>query len=154
MLPARSRRSPASVVSPRRLGRIAGLLVALALGFPIVAAGQSPAPNSIPPIPTPNDPPTTTSAPHPMMPWSPYAGPDVGEPVRAIPVPPQQITIDVLVPAPASLPSRTEPRVVEIPGYFVTETTTGYVFPERWTLDRLNVGVYQWRKLPAEFRKK
>ena len=133
--------------------RIAGLLVGLALVLPAAAGGQGP-PNSVPPVPTPNNPPTNTSAPHPAMPWSPYGRPEVGEPIRSIPVPPQPVTIEVLAPAPESQPSRMQRQVVEIPGYVVTETTTGYLVPERWTLDHVNVGVYQWRKLPAEFRKK
>ena len=52
------------------------------------------------------------------------------------------------------VPAPTREQVVEIPGYYVTETTTGYWYPERWTLQQLGVGVYQWVKLPAEFRRK
>jgi hypothetical protein len=131
------------------------VLLGLTLALPAVALGQqSLPPNSAPPIPTPNNPPTNTSAPHPAMPWWPYAALDTGEPIGYIPVPPQQVTVEVLAPTPESLPARMDQQIVEIPGYLVTETTKGYLLPERWTLDHLNLGVYQWRRLPAEFRKK
>jgi hypothetical protein len=55
--------------------------------------------------------------------------------------------------AEAGVPAQTRGQVVEIPGYYITETTTGYWYPERWTLEQVN-GVYQWVKLPAEFRRK
>jgi hypothetical protein len=41
-----------------------------------------------------------------------------------------------------------------VPGYVVTQTTLGYDYPERWTLEQPSVGVYQWRLLPAEFRRR
>jgi hypothetical protein len=52
------------------------------------------------------------------------------------------------------VPAQTREQIVEIPGYYVTETTTGYWYPERWTLQQVNVGVYRWVKLPGEFRRK
>src|SRR5436189_186477 len=97
-----------------------------------------------------------------------------GTVIQYIPVPPQQVVIQVPVPLPAgapaqaqeppgvpaqsrgeerSAPAQTQEQTVEIPGYYVAETTTGYWYPERWTLQQQN-GVYQWVKLPAEFRKK
>ena len=54
----------------------------------------------------------------------------------------------------ASGTEQTQKQVQEIPGYVIAETTTGYYYPERWTLQQLNVGVYQWVQLPAEFRRK
>ena len=50
--------------------------------------------------------------------------------------------------------SRLEPQVVTIPGYVLAETTNGYLYPQRWTLEQLNVGVYQWRLRPQEFQLK
>ena len=73
---------------------------------------------------------------------------------QGIPVAPQNVTLDVAVPGGAGAPPQTRRQVVKIPGYYVTETTTGYYYPERWTIDQLNVGVYQWRRLPAQFRRK
>lgn len=92
--------------------------------------------------------------PHPAMPWSPTMQSAYGTVVRYIPVGPQRVSLDVAVSSPAGVPSQTQRQVVEIPGYYVTETTTGYYYPERWTIDQLNVGVYQWRKLAPEFRRK
>jgi len=64
------------------------------------------------------------------------------------------VSITLYVPVPDGIPPQTRQETFEIPGYFVTETTTGYYYPERWTLQQMNVGVYQWVKLPAEFRRK
>ena len=94
--------------------------------------------------------------PHPMQP---NAAPlsvntSFGTPIASHYVAPRQLQINVYVPMPGSLPGEYRPTAVEIPGYYVTETTTGYVYPERWTIDQLNVGVYQWRMLPTEFRRK
>ena len=99
----------------------------------------------------------TINNPHPAMPWSGITNPNrvnYGEVVGHIQVPPQQFVIEVLVPTPEGLPRQTQRQVVQVPGYFISETTTGFYYPERWTIDQLNVGVYQWRKLPAEFRRK
>lgn len=94
--------------------------------------------------------------PHPGQPWDPLGStrPNYGTVVQYIPVPPQQVSIAVYVPVPDGVPPRTAQQTVEIPGYYVTETTTGFYYPERWTLQQLNVGVYQWVKLPPDFRRK
>ena len=151
----------------RRWVLSAGVLFGLTLTLPAVGQGQIGLPpnsvpagqlnlslNTPPPIPTPNNPPLNASAPYPMMPTWPFPAADTGQLIGYIQVPPQAMTIQVLAPTPESLPARMERQTVEIPGYVVTETTTGYLLPERWTLDHLNVGVYQWRRLPPEFRKK
>jgi len=83
---------------------------------------------------------------HPMMP---AAG--LGYAVRQYWVPPQPVQMQVYVPAPAGVPASYHTQVAQVPGFFVTETTTGFVYPERWVIDQLNVGVYQWRKLPVQF---
>jgi len=127
----------------------------------------------------PNNPADFIRNPHPAMPWAPnnpdrFLSETYGTVIQYIPVPPQQVVIQVPVPLPAgappqaqeppgvpaqsrgeepSAPAQTQEQTVEIPGYYVAETTTGYWYPERWTLQQLN-GVYQWVKLPAEFRKK
>ena len=95
--------------------------------------------------------------PYPTMPWTGITSPtgvDFGTPIRYIPVASQPVTIETLAPTPEGIPSRMVPQVVEIPGYQIVETTTGFYYPERWTLDQLNIGVYQWRRLPGEFRRK
>jgi len=127
----------------------------------------------------PNNPADFIRNPHPAMPWAPnnpdrFLSETYGTVIQYIPVPPQQVVIQVPVPLPAgapaqaqeppgvpaqsrgeepSAPAQTQEQTVEIPGYYVAETTTGYWYPERWTLQQQN-GVYQWVKLPAEFRKK
>jgi hypothetical protein len=39
-----------------------------------------------------------------------------------------------------------------VPGYWVREVSTGFFYPQRWTLEQTHTGYYQWRLLPAEFR--
>ncbi|PYM44403.1 MAG: hypothetical protein DME12_00055 [Candidatus Rokuibacteriota bacterium] len=90
------------------------------------------------------------------MPWAffnPNVGAwDYGAVVQYIPVPSQQVVIQV--PVLDTVSPETRAQTVEIPGYYIAETTTGYWYPERWGLQQPNVGVYQWVKLPAEFRRK
>ena len=95
--------------------------------------------------------------PHPAMPWSGITNPNrvnYGQVVRYIQVPPRQVAIEVPVATPEGFPRQTQQQVVEIPGYLITETTTGFYYPERWTLEQLNIGGYQWRRLPAQFSRK
>ena len=94
-----------------------------------------------------------TDDPHPKMPWNPYHG----QILRYVPVPPQSVTIEVAVPPAAGEEAKepkTQQQVVQIPGYTVTETTSGYLIPQRYTLEQVAPGQYQWRLLPAEFRRK
>ncbi len=83
---------------------------------------------------------------HPMLP---NAG--LGYAVRQVWVPAQPIAIQVYVPAPEGVPATYQTQFAQVPGFYVTETTAGYLYPERWVIDQLNVGVYQWRKVPAQF---
>ncbi len=117
--------------------------------------------------------PLSFPSPHPTMPWFglPYPGaagygivPDrrpkaqdvglYGTVTGYIEVPPQQVVVPVYVPGPGSFSGNYEQQIVEIPGYVVTETTTGYLHPERWALEQMTVGVYQWRVLPQFFARK
>ncbi len=92
---------------------------------------------------------------YPTEPWNPTTRPVTrGQVIRYIAVPPQDVIVAVAAPSAETAPFELQDTVVTIPGYYITETTTGYVYPVRWTLDQLNVGVYQWRLLPAEFRQK
>jgi hypothetical protein len=84
--------------------------------------------------------------PHPMLP---NAG--LGYAVRQVWVPPQPVVMQVYVPASSGAPEQSQAQYAEIPGFYVTETTTGYLYPERWTIDQPSPGVYQWRKVPAQF---
>ena len=90
--------------------------------------------------------------PHPLNnahPMTPNAG--LGYAVRQVWMPAQPVAMQVYVPAPSGVPATYETQYVQVPGFYVTETTTGYLYPERWVMDQLNVGVYQWRKAPAQF---
>ena len=119
------------------------LLVALVvlLGVPEFATAQAPTP---------------TSPPHPTMPWSgPWApgSAGYGTVVRYIQVAPQQVEIEV--PAPEAEGSgEMQRQVVEIPGYIITESTTGFIYPPRVTLQQTGPGVYQWVTLPEQFQSK
>jgi len=101
--------------------------------------------------------PTPTSPPHPTMPWSglPYPGRvNYGQVVRYIEVPPQPIALPVYVPGPGSFSGEYQPQLLEIPGYVVTETSTGYLYPERWGLQEVTQGDYRWVRLPQQFQPK
>ena len=97
---------------------------------------------------------TPTSPPHPNMPWNPNnpTRAEFGDFMRYVQVPPQQVVIPM--PVPGGQPGQVQQQSMEIPGYVVTETTTGYWLPERTTLVQVSAGVYQWQKLPMEFKKK
>ena len=99
----------------------------------------------------PNDFPT------PTQPWygvpSPMRG-NYGSVVQYIQIPPQQVLIQVYVPGPGSFSGEYEQQVIEIPGYVVAETTTGYIYPPRWSVQQLTPGVYQWVALPEQFQAK
>ncbi len=69
-------------------------------------------------------------------------------------VPPQQVVVNVYVPGPGSFSGGFEPQVFEIPGYLVTETTTGYLYPDRLGLQEVTPGVYYWVTLPQFFTRK
>ena len=140
-------------------------LIALVLVLPPVSAaaqtptGRAPLPN----FPSPLNPfPRTgtilqgpSTFPHPTMPWGFATHPEVYGPVIGYrEVPAQQLTVELPVASAETQPFRLAPQLVAIPGYVVTETANGYLYPERWTIEQLNVGVYQWRLLPAEYVRK
>ena len=102
----------------------------------------------------PANPADTINNPHPALPWAPGRRIDYGEAIRYIEVPAQSVVVMVPVRLPDGVPPRIEPQVQTIPGYYITETTTGYWYPERWTIQPLNIGGYQWARLPQEFRRK
>ncbi len=117
------------------------LLVAIVvlLAVPDFAVAQAPSP---------------TGPPHPSMPWSgPWApgSAGYGTVVRYIQVPPQQVEIEVPA-AEAGGSGEVQKQVVEIPGYVITETTTGFIYPQRVTLQQTGPGVYQWVTLPQQFQ--
>ena len=77
-----------------------------------------------------------------------------GQVVGYVEVPPQQVVINAYVPGPGSFSGEFQPQLLEIPGYLVTETSTGYLYPERWGLQEVTQGVYRWVRLPQQFQPK
>ena len=77
-----------------------------------------------------------------------------GQVTGYVEVPPQQVVILVYVPGPGSFSGEYEPQVIEIPGYVVTETSTGYIYPPRWGVQQVTPGVHQWVALPQQFQPK
>ena len=117
---------------------------------------------------------------HPSLPWSGITTPE-GQLIRYIYVAPQSVTLQYLVPgALASAPPAEEPapgaegqgetkppadatpretppapqivqQQVTVPGYYVRETTVGFHYPDRWTIEQAGPNDYRWRQLPAQF---
>jgi hypothetical protein len=101
------------------------------------------------------------SDPHPLnrpYPTTPNAGlgysGQTGAPIAQYWVPPQAVALQVYVPQPEGVPDDWQTQYTEIPGYYVTETTIGYLYPDRWTIVSPAKGIYQWQRVPAEFRSK
>ena len=138
-----------------------GIALAL-LGLPAAAAAQV----------------SPTAPAHPNLPWSLGVAIPQGQLIRYIFVPPQPITLQYLIPgAPESAPPAAEPvpasntsppadapapasepttpqvvqQVVTVPGYYVRETTVGFHYPDRWTIEQVGPNTYRWRPLPAQF---
>ena len=42
-------------------------------------------------------------------------------------------------------------KVVEEPGYWVAESTLGYTYPARWTLQPDGAGSFRWALSPSNF---
>jgi hypothetical protein len=130
--------------------RVVGASFALLflVGVASPAAAQLGAPNTFSPTPfAPFGPdPHPLNNPHPMLP---NAG--LGYAANHFWVPPRQVALQVYVPVPDGVPAKYQTMYAEIPGFYVVQTTTGNLYPERWVIDQLNVGVYRWRRAPAQF---
>jgi hypothetical protein len=92
------------------------------------------------------DEPHALNNPHPMLPNS-----GLGYAVRQVWMPPQPVVMQVYVPMPEGIPGKYQTMYAQIPGFYVTETTGGILIPERWVLDQVTGGVYQWRRAPEQF---
>jgi hypothetical protein len=92
------------------------------------------------------DEPHSLNNPHPMLP---NAG--LGYAVRQVWIPPRPVVMQVYVAMPEGIPAKYQTMYAEVPGFYATQTTTGVVLPERWVLDQVTGGVYQWRKAPEQF---
>jgi hypothetical protein len=92
------------------------------------------------------DEPHALNNPHPMLP---NAG--LGYAVKQVWMPAQPVVLRVYVPMPGSMPGQYQTMYAEVPGFYATQTTTGMLLPERWVLDQITAGVYQWRRAPEQF---
>jgi hypothetical protein len=61
--------------------------------------------------------------------------------------PPEDTAAGESVPAPPQIVS----QQVTVPGYYVRETTVGFHYPDRWTIEQVGPNTYRWRPLPAQF---
>src|SRR5256885_492275 len=75
-------------------------------------------------------------------------------PIRQIYIPPQAVQIVVYAPEQEVTGDQWVAQYTELPGYYVTETTLGYLYPDRWTLSSPAKGLYQWQRVPAGFQRK
>jgi hypothetical protein len=92
------------------------------------------------------------NTPHPTMPWAGITN-QYGQPVRYFLVPSQPVEIQSPG-ASATGETVLEARVVDIPGYTMTETNVGFYVPERWIIEQVGPGSYQWRVVPPQFFRK
>jgi len=156
---------------------VCGLFSALLLPAAAGAAGPTgpAALPTLPQMPIAPYPLVPTTIPDMNMPWA--VGPAIpqGQFMRHIWIPPQNFVVDRYLPVPAQpdavaaataesdgndasqrTTEKTDFQVLRqtftAPGYYVTETTVGYQYPQRWMLEQPAPGLYQWRLLPAQFR--
>src|SRR5207244_3542598 len=78
-----------------------------------------------------------------------------GVPIRQIYIPPQAVQIVVYAPEQEVTGDQWVAQYTELPGYYVTETTLGYLYPDRWTLSSPAKGLpvaARTRGVPAQVR--
>ena len=137
---------------------MAALLAALLL---LAAAGPVAAQVGVPNPPEPTSPqaqpfgtqPHPLNNPHPALPNAGlgHSG-NYGQVVGRFWVPPRPVAIQRYVATAPGYPAQYETQWVEMPGYWVVETTLGFLYPEHWTLVQTNVGVYRWVKVASRFQ--
>ncbi len=131
----------------RMARRTAVLVVALILAPLATAVAQTaPAAPAAPGAPTtpaavvtpgnPSNPADVANNPHPTMPWFGQATP-YGQFVRWLWQPPRAVAVG--------------DRIVEQPGFWVAETTSGYYYPARWALAQEPTGQLAWRTVAPLF---
>jgi hypothetical protein len=120
-----------------------------------------------------------TSPPHPTFPWGLGLATPQGQLIRYIYVPPEAISLEYQAPGAIAPPAPAEPEQtpaggeakpdeggpaqstppapqilrqdITIPGYYVRETTAGFHYPERWTVEPAGPNLYRWRQIPPQF---
>jgi hypothetical protein len=102
------------------------------------------------PVPAPPSPAAAPPSPAPTPP-SPAAAPPSPAPAPPSPAadakPPEDTAGGESVPAAPQIVN----QQVTIPGYYVRETTAGFHYPDRWTIEQVGPNTYRWRPLPAQF---
>ena len=104
----------------------------------------------------------TESAPPPAVEPAPPAGsePKDGEAKGGEAKEPDTKSPDTKVEAPPEAAPPVEkppegPQIVRqqltVPGYYVRETTVGFHYPERWTIEQAAPNVYRWRQIAPQF---
>jgi hypothetical protein len=109
------------------------------LQYLVPGAPESAPPGAEPPPPGAEPPPPGAEPPPPAAGPPPGAAGDAKPPADAA--------------APESVPAT--PQIVQqqvtVPGYYVRETTVGFHYPDRWTIEQVGPNAYRWRPLPAQF---
>ena len=89
----------------------------------------------------------TASAPSVAPPAAPPAAAPAPPSAAGDAKPPEDTAAGESVPAPPQIVS----QQVTVPGYYVRETTVGFHYPDRWTIEQVGPNTYRWRPLPAQF---
>ena len=131
------------------------------LQYLVPGAPESAPPAAEPPPPAAAPPPVAVPAPPSA---SGAAPPSAGAaPPSAVAAPPGTVAAPPSASADAKPPEDTAagesvpptPQIVyqqiTVPGYYVRETTVGFHYPDRWTIEQIGPNTYRWRPLPAQF---
>jgi hypothetical protein len=117
---------------------LAPLATAYAQTAPVAPAAPG-APATPPAAATPGNPSNPADVvnnPHPTMPWFGQATP-YGQFVRWLWQPPRAVSVGG--------------RIVQEPGFWVAETTSGYYYPQHWALAQEPTGELTWRAVAPLF---
>jgi hypothetical protein len=137
---------------------MASLVAALIVMAPVMAVAVSPAAGvggtaATSPVPLP-DPSAPAATPHPSTPWSIGAATPYGQLMRYVWIPPQPVVIETPLAVTEGERLGSQQQVVQVPGYYASETTLGVYYPERWVIERVGPAAYRWRVAAAEFRRR
>jgi hypothetical protein len=88
------------------------------------------------------------------MPWSIGAATPYGQLMRYVWIPPQPVVVETPLAVTEGERLGAQQQVVQVPGYYASETTLGVYYPERWVIERVGPAAYRWRVAAAEFRRR
>ena len=127
-------------------GRRAAVLVVALILVPLATASAqtAPAPPGAPATPAavatpgnPSNPADVVNNPHPTLPWFGQATP-YGQFMRWLWRPPRAVVVG--------------DRIVQEPGFWIAETTSGYYYPAHWVLAQEPTGELIWRTVAPLFQ--